>query len=139
LSSGIQHQQFSNRYCVSTVKNSFDTDNVCSVSCLLGVLRTEPVGPVKNMSLSLYLLFASCSSFVCFSYNKSDVKFCVHFQSRGKQKKRLVLTRRQKTQLALSQYVFKCNASFVCHKHLTLLSSSAKLTPRSEQQSASIS
>jgi len=117
------------------VKNSFDTDNVCSVSCLLGVLRTEPVGPVKNPSLTLYLLFATCSFFLCFSYNKSEVKFCVHFQSRGKQKKRLVLTRRQKTQLAFSQYVSKCNASFVCHKYLTLLSSSAKLTPRTKSHS----
>ena len=50
-------------------------------------------------------------------------------------KKILVLTRKLKTQLVLSQYVFKCNASVICHKYLTLLSSSAKLMPRSKSYS----
>jgi hypothetical protein len=135
LSSGIWHQQFSNRYCVRLWRTVLTlTTCVASPACWM-TLRRKPVDPVNTCLCHCLCCLSLVPLSWGFTYNRSEVKFCVHFQSRGKQRKRLVLTRRQKTQLALSQYVSKCNASVICHKYLTLLSSSVELMPRSKSYS----
>ena len=105
---------------------------MCSASCLLNILAQKTC---QKISVCVTVPFVF-HLFILLEFSLITIlkwNFVRSSSHVGKKEKRLVLTRTQKTQLTLSQYVyFLCNASVMCHKYLTFLSSSAKLMPRSE-------